>query len=65
MLLHHITIWAVVTGVLQIVIAIRPRREIKGEWLHILAGLASVVFGVLLMAHPGAGALTVICLIAT
>lgn len=45
--------------------AIRLRREIKGEWLLILGGFASVVFGVLLMAHPVAGALALLWLIAT
>lgn len=64
-LLFYIAIWAIATGVLQIVVAIRLRKEIKGEWLLILGGLASVVFGVLLVAQPGAGALAVLWLIAT
>jgi uncharacterized membrane protein HdeD (DUF308 family) len=64
-LLFFIAVWAVTTGVLEIVAAIRLRREIKGEWLLILGGLLSVVFGVLLMAQPGAGALALIWLIGT
>jgi uncharacterized membrane protein HdeD (DUF308 family) len=63
-LLFYIAIWAVATGVLQIVAAIRLRKEIEGEWTLVLAGLASVAFGVLLMARPGAGALAVLWLIA-
>lgn len=63
-LLFYIATWAVATGVLQIIAAIRLRREIDGEWLLILAGLASVVFGVLLMARPGAGWLVLLWLIA-
>jgi uncharacterized membrane protein HdeD (DUF308 family) len=63
-LLFYIAIWAITTGVLQIVAAIRLRKEIQGEWLLILAGLASVVFGVLLMAQPGSGALALLWLIA-
>jgi uncharacterized membrane protein HdeD (DUF308 family) len=47
------------------VAAIRLRKEIEGEWLLILSGLASVVFGVILMAQPGVGALAVLWLIAT
>lgn len=43
----------------------RLRKEITGEWRLILAGLASVVFSVLLMAQPGAGALALLWLIAT
>jgi uncharacterized membrane protein HdeD (DUF308 family) len=64
-LLFYIAVWAIATGVLEIVAAISLRKEIKGEWLLILCGLASVVFGVLLMAQPGTGALAVLWLIAS
>jgi len=63
-LLFYIAIWAVATGVLEIVAAIRLRKEIEGEWLLILGGLVSVVVGVILMAQPLAGALAVLWLIA-
>src|SRR5262249_33258916 len=61
-LLFYIAIWAIGTGVLEIVAAVRLRKEIEGEWMLILAGLASVVFGVLLMVQPGAGALALLWL---
>lgn len=64
LLLMYIAAWAVITGVLQIVAAIRLRKEIKGEWLMILSGLVSVAFGVLLFLQPGAGALAVAWIIA-
>ena len=64
-LLFYIAIWAIATGVLEIVAAVRLRKEIQGEFWLVLAGIASVVFGVLLMARPGAGALTVLWLIAS
>jgi len=63
-LLFYIAVWAIATGVLQIAAAIRLRKMIRGEWWLILGGLASVIFGVLLMARPGAGALAVLWLIA-
>ena len=63
-LLMYIAAWAMITGVLQIVAAIRLRKEIKGEWLMILSGLVSVAFGVLLFLQPGAGALAVAWIIA-
>ena len=59
-LLIMIAAWAIVTGILEIVAAIKLRKEIKGEWLLIVAGLCSVVFGVLLMLMPGAGALVLV-----
>lgn len=62
-LLFYIAVWAIATGVLEIAAAMRLRKEIQGEWLLLLAGLASVVFGALLIWQPGAGALTVLWLI--
>jgi uncharacterized membrane protein HdeD (DUF308 family) len=62
--LFYIAIWAIATGVLEIATAIRLRREIEGEWLMILSGLLSVVFGVVLVARPVGGALALLWLIA-
>jgi uncharacterized membrane protein HdeD (DUF308 family) len=62
-LLLFIGAWAVVTGVMQIVGAIRLRREIEGEWLLILSGALSVVFGLLMFARPAAGALATVWII--
>ncbi len=64
-LLFYIAIWAVTTGVLQIVAAIRLRKEVEGEWLLVLGGLVSVAFGVMLMSRPGAGVLAVLWIIGT
>jgi uncharacterized membrane protein HdeD (DUF308 family) len=55
--------WAVAIGVLQIIGAIRLRKEIDNEWLLILSGAVSVLFGLAVMLHPGAGALALVWVI--
>jgi len=62
-LLWVIAVWALATGVLEIAAAVRLRREIQGEWLLALGGILSVLFGILLIVWPAAGALAVIFLI--
>jgi uncharacterized membrane protein HdeD (DUF308 family) len=54
---------ALVTGVIDILAAIRLRKAIEDEWLLGLSGLVSVVFGAFVFFYPGAGALAVVWLI--
>lgn len=51
---------AIVTGALDIAIAMRLRRVLRGGWLMALSGIVSVLFGVLVFAFPGAGALAMV-----
>ena len=61
--LFLIAAWAIVTGVAELVAAVRLRRIIRNEWLLVLIGVASILFGVLLVINPGAGLLTLVWLI--
>ena len=63
-LLTLIAAWAIVSGVFEIIGAIRLRKEIDNEWMLILHGLLTVLFGVVLFAMPGAGAIAMIWVIA-
>jgi uncharacterized membrane protein HdeD (DUF308 family) len=62
--LYLLAAWAVLSGIVEIVAAYRLRAEIRGEFWLGFAGILSLLFGVLLIVRPGAGALTVIWLIA-
>jgi uncharacterized membrane protein HdeD (DUF308 family) len=64
-LLILIAAWAIVSGIAEIVSAVRLRKEIKNEWWLILAGIVSVLFGVVLMIWPGAGILAMVWVIGT
>lgn len=62
-LLYIIAFWAIVTGVLRIVMAVSLRREIDNEWILVASGALSVVFGLLLAVLPGVGLLSLTWLI--
>lgn len=50
--------WALLTGVLEIVAAIRFRQVIPNEFVLGLGGVLSMIFGVLVLAQPDIGAAT-------
>ena len=62
-LLYFIAGWSILTGLFQIVAAIRLRKVMSGEWLLGLSGVISVLFGITLFVYPAAGALAVIWMI--
>lgn len=63
-----IAAWGIVTGVLEIVAAIRLRREMEGEWLLGLSGALSLILSaailVLVIPYPAATILSAAWLIA-
>jgi uncharacterized membrane protein HdeD (DUF308 family) len=57
-----IGVWAIVTGVLEIVAAVHLHRA-HGEWLLIMNGVLSAVFGLALVVAPGFGLLTLVWIV--
>ncbi|HWR54056.1 MAG TPA: HdeD family acid-resistance protein [Bryobacteraceae bacterium] len=55
--------WAIARGVFEIMAGIRLRREMTHEWLLVVSGALSILFGVLLLINPAAGALAMVWLI--
>jgi uncharacterized membrane protein HdeD (DUF308 family) len=61
-LLYLIAGWAIVTGVLEVVAAVHLHRA-HGEWLLIINGVLSILFGLLIVVWPGAGLITLLWMI--
>lgn len=64
-LLYVIAWWAIITGALEISAAFRLRQFMSDWWWWLIAGIASLVFGALLIWRPGPGALAVLWIIGT
>jgi uncharacterized membrane protein HdeD (DUF308 family) len=59
-LLYIIAFWAIITGIFEIVAAIRLRREISNEWLLLLNGIFSLILGAFLAVFPGIGVIALV-----
>jgi uncharacterized membrane protein HdeD (DUF308 family) len=62
-LLALVAFWAILTGIFQVIAAIRLRREIDGELLMALGGVLSIAFGAYLVLNPGDGLLSLVWLV--
>jgi uncharacterized membrane protein HdeD (DUF308 family) len=62
-LLYLVAFWAIATGTFQVIAAVALRRELDGEFWMALGGVASIVFGALLVAFPGDGLITLVWLV--
>jgi uncharacterized membrane protein HdeD (DUF308 family) len=58
-------VWALITGVFLIIIAIRLRKELENEWSLLVAGLVSIALGIALVIAPVSGVVAMTWLIAS
>jgi uncharacterized membrane protein HdeD (DUF308 family) len=62
-LLWVIAVWAIVRGIFEILAAFHLRRELRNEWLLVLNGVLTVLFGLVLIFAPVAGVLAALWMI--
>lgn len=60
-LVYLIGLWAILTGIFEVVAGFE--LPLSKDWLLVLAGAASILFGVLVFFNPGSGALAIVWLI--
>jgi uncharacterized membrane protein HdeD (DUF308 family) len=51
-IIYLIAAWAVIHGIGEIHAALRLRKDVAGEWMPLVIGIASVVIGVILFLQP-------------
>jgi len=64
-LLWVVAVWAIVHGIFEILAAFHLRRELNNEWLLVLNGALTVLFGLVLIFVPRAGILAALWMIGT
>lgn len=62
-IVYFIAFWAIFIGVLEIAASFELRKLIKNEWLHIINGLLSIIFGFLILINAFAGAIALTILL--
>ncbi len=59
-LLAVVAVWALASGLMQVIGAIQLRKQIDNEWLLIIGGIVSMLFGLLLLLQPVLGGLALV-----
>jgi uncharacterized membrane protein HdeD (DUF308 family) len=61
---YLVALQAILLGVFLVMLGYRVRLATSREWLLYVTGALSVLFGILVVAQPGAGSLTIVYMIA-
>ena len=63
-LVIFVGIWAIIIGVLEIMVSIRHRSVRNSGWVWgIIGGALAILFGILVLIRPGTGLITIIWII--
>lgn len=60
-----VALQAIVLGVFLLMLGYRVRKATSREWILYVTGVLSVLFGILVVARPAAGSLTIVYLVAS
>ena len=63
-LVYLMAFWALFTGMTAVTTAWQLRKIVHGEWLWIVGGIVSIVFGLGILFAPGLGALVLVVVFA-
>jgi len=63
-LLFTVALWALLTGVFEIIFAVAQWKTLPDKWLLLLGGIFSVLLGILIFSNMAFGATLIIVMIA-
>jgi uncharacterized membrane protein HdeD (DUF308 family) len=58
-----IGLWAIFSGIFQIMAGWSIRKDVEGEWVLFVGGVLAILFGILVFLRPGVGAAGIVWLI--
>jgi uncharacterized membrane protein HdeD (DUF308 family) len=62
--IYLIAAWALFTGILELLAAVRLRKELENEWVLAFGGILSILFSIVLIVWPAAAAFALVWVIA-
>lgn len=62
-IVYFIGIWALISGVMQIIFALKLRKVIENEWIAVIGGIISIIFALVLFFNVAASANAVVMVI--